>query len=121
MSQMDEQNLERFVVEYEKAGRDWVEAKLVADQLEEGCKPYLDSLRNEIDNGEMTEAKIERLARGSKQYREYVFNMCCARAEALRKKVRFDALDKLFEARRSQLAYERDVIKKGIFSRGGKS
>jgi hypothetical protein len=36
----------------------------------------------------------------------------------LRKKVRFDGLDKLYEAKRSEAAFHRETVKKGIFDLG---
>jgi hypothetical protein len=36
----------------------------------------------------------------------------------LKKKVRFDALGMLFEARRSEKAFEREAVKKGVFDSG---
>src|SRR5262245_23313167 len=106
-------DLEQTVIEYEKAGQEWIEAKLKADQLEEGQKNYLAALINALDQGiygerTVSESKLEREARGSEEYQAYTRNLCLARAEMLRKKVRFDALDKLFEARRSQQSFEKE-------------
>lgn len=111
-------SLEKTVIEYQQAGKAWVDSKLISDQLEEDQKSFLASLVNELDDDKTSETKLERKARGSKQYRDYVTNMCLARAEMLKKKVRFDALGMLFESRRSELAFEREGIKKGIFESG---
>ena len=119
MPQANLTDLEKFVVEYEKAGREWVEAKLAADQLENDQKSYLAALINELDDGGVSETKLDRQARGSKPYRDFVSGMCIARAEALRKRVRFDALGMLFEAARSNRAFERETLRKGIFHQGG--
>ncbi len=104
-------SLENFVTEYERAGLAWVEAKLVSDLLDEDQKAFLDSLKNALDDGEKTEAKITREAQGSKQYRDFIRGMVTARAEMLRKKVRYDGLEKLFEARRSNLSFEKEKFK----------
>ena len=111
-------NLEKIAEQFKQQGDKWVEAKLKSDQLEEDAKSFLAAIMNEMDTGNLSEAKLDRLARGSKPYREFVANMCSARAEMLRQKVRYDALDKLFEAVRSKLAHERETIKKGIFHEG---
>jgi hypothetical protein len=116
---MNEQNLEKLVKDFQSAGQDWVKAKLVADQLEEDKKSYFFALKNALDNGELSEAKLDRLAGGSKEYREYIQRMCLARADMLSKKVRYDAFDKLFDAARSEKAYERAIVEKGIFHKGG--
>lgn len=116
-------DLEKAVVEYQKAGNDWVDAKLASDQLDEDQKSFLAALINELaksyDGRKVTEKNLERLALGSTQYRDYVVQVCRARAEMLRKKVRFDALGMLFESRRSQLSYEKEKLAKGIFHEGG--
>src|SRR6266436_89451 len=94
-------NLEQTVIEYQAAGCEWIEAKLKSDQLEEGQKSFLAAIMNCL-NPDNSEAKLDRLARGSKGYQDYIVGMCAARADMLRKKVRFDALGMLFEARRSE-------------------
>ena len=111
--------LEKMVVQLEKAGQAWVTAKLKADQLEEDQKPYLASLCNALDNGETSEAKLDRQAKGSKEYRDYVRDMCLARTEALRQKVRYEGFQALFEAKRSEYALERVKLEKGITHLGG--
>lgn len=110
--------LEKLVEEYHAAGVAWIEARLAADQLEEDLKPYLAQLMNALDDGETSEAKLDRLARGSKEFREYVRGMVTARAEAGRKKVRFEAVGMLWEAKRSQMAFEREKLAKGVFHMG---
>tara|TARA_Y100000034_G_C6856633_1_gene389378 strand:- start:229 stop:519 length:291 start_codon:yes stop_codon:yes gene_type:complete len=95
-----------------------VEAKLNSDQLEEDQKPFLASLQNALDDGSLSEAKLDRLARGSKEYRDYVRSMVLARAETLRKKVRYEALGNYYEAKRSEASLERSKIEKGIFHEG---
>lgn len=100
------------------SGIAWAEAKLLADQLEEASKPFLDSLQNKLDNGEHSEAKLVRMARGSDEYRVYIKGMCEARAAANRARVEYDAAIAWFEARRSESALIRVKIEKGIFERG---
>jgi hypothetical protein len=119
---MAKDELEAVVTEWKAAGDAWIEAKLKADTLEEDAKSFLASIINELEEKEsekISEAKLERLARGSKEYRQYIFGMCVARADALKKKVRFDALEKLFDARRSEKAFQRETVKQGIYHQGG--
>lgn len=119
---MDEvDKLEHWVVEYQQAGQDWVKAKLVADQLNEGQKNYLAALINKLEaesDEKISESKLERLARGSAEYVNYTSSMCKATSDMLSKRVRFDAFDKWFEAKRSGLSFEKEIIKKGIFNAG---
>ena len=111
--------LEKMVVKLQRAGQDWVKAKLAAEQLEQDAKPYLASLQNELDNGDTSEAKLERQAKGSKQYRDYIREMCLARAESLKAKVRYEGFQALFEAKRSEYALERVKLEKGVTHIGG--
>jgi hypothetical protein len=117
-------NLEVWVKHYQDAGQAWVAAKLKADQLDETTKIQLSSLMNTIEEkfqakGEkVSESKLERLALDSDTYRNHVRAANLAKSDMLSKRVRFDALDKLFEAKRSGLSFEKEIIKKGIFSTG---
>jgi len=111
--------LEKMVVQLEKAGQAWVTARLKSDQLDEDAKPFLASLQNELDDGNTSEAKLERQAKGSKQFRDYIREMCLARAESLKQKIRYEGFQALFEAKRSEMALERVKIEKGIFHTGG--
>jgi hypothetical protein len=108
---MEVSNLERFVVEYERAGIEWCEAKLKADLLDEDAKPFLDSLKNALDDGETSEAKLSRLAQGSREYRDFIRGMVLAKADMLKKRVRYDGLQMLFEARRSNLSFEKEKFR----------
>ena len=110
---------ERLVKQINDAGMEWVEAKLKADQLEADQKPFLSAIKNSIDDGDTSEAKLDRLALGSKEYRAYAASVCTAQAEMLRKKVRYESFQSLFEAKRSQGALERAKIEKGITGMGG--
>jgi hypothetical protein len=113
-------DLEKMVKQLERAGQDWVKAKLAAEQLEEDAKPYLASLENELESkGESGESKLERLAKGSPQFRKYIQQMCFARAESLKQKVRYEGFQALFEARRSEYALERVKLEKGVTHLGG--
>lgn len=117
----DQGNFERLIVEIHAAGMAWIEAQLKARQLEEDQKSFLASLMNELEFREtdkVSEAKLDRLARGSQPYREYITAMCATWAEAQRLKVRYDNLQMLFEAQRSELAMARAKIEKGIFHEG---
>ena len=98
---------EKLVHDMNKSGLAAVEAKLKADQLTEDSKPFLSSLMNALDDGAMPEAKIKRLAEGSKEYRDYIRGMVLAKAEAARALVRWESYCNLFEAWRTVQATER--------------
>lgn len=114
--------LEKLVKEIQQAGQDWVEAKLRADQLDKDEKNFLAALQNGLEDKskeKLSEAKLERLARGSSEFRSYVTNLCVAKAEAERRKVRYENLQSFWETKRSELALEREKIAKGIYEMGG--
>lgn len=119
---MQPDNLEKWVVEYQAAGQDWVKAKLQADQLDEATKSLLASLMNAVEesrNEKTSESKLERKALDSDVYRNHVKAVNLAKSEMLSKRVRFDAMDKWWESKRSGLSFEKEIIKKGIFQTGG--
>ena len=112
--------LEKLVVEIQEAGQTWIEAKLKSDQLESNEKNVLAAMINELRRGldKASEAKLECLARGSSEFQTYVTGRVLAQAETGRKKVRYEAALNYWEAKRSQLAFERAQLEKGIFHQG---
>jgi hypothetical protein len=112
---VDEQKLDALVTEIQNAGMAWIDAQLKARQLEADAKPFLAALMNDMEG---SEAARDRQARGSKIYRDYLRDMNLAWAEAKRLEVRYENLQILLEARRSELAMKRAKIEKGIFDRG---
>jgi hypothetical protein len=105
--------LEKRIIFAEEAGQKWAEIHQIWLQLDEDKKSYLASLMNDIDGNGLgySEAKLERIARGSKQYRDYVKNLCIAKGEELRAKVRYENARDYFEAGRSQESTEREKMK----------
>jgi hypothetical protein len=110
MSKSEPTELERRIIAAEKLGQKWVELHEVWLQLDEDKKNYLSALMNDLDDGETSEAKLERKARGSKEFREYIKNMCIARGEELRAKVRYENAQDYFEAGRSKESTERQKM-----------
>jgi hypothetical protein len=122
MSKQERTDLEKLVVQIQDAGQEWIEAKLKSDQLNDGEKNYLAALMNGIEqqfkNTKISETKLDRLARGTPEFGNYVIGKCAAVAETGRKKVRYEALQNLWEAKRSELAFEREKLSKGIYHEG---
>ena len=119
---MDSGNYLKILKDINAAGLAWVEAKLIHDQLDGDQKSFLAALQNAIEKAEtekISEAKLERLALAEPEYRAYVRSIAVARADMLRKRVRFDSLNNLFEAKRSEGATERAKISQGIYHSGG--
>jgi hypothetical protein len=120
MSKPERTELEQRIIYAESLGEKWASLHEVAMQLEEDKKNYLAALMNDLagtalpnmpPDKTMTETKLERLARGSPQYREYIRNMCIAKGEELRAKVKYDNARDLFEAARSKESTEREKMK----------
>ena len=106
--------LELRVIENEKRGQEWVETHSVWLQLDESKKNFLASLINDMERqseGKLSESKLERLARGSKDYINFITGLCVARTEELRAKVKYDNALDLFRAIQSAQAFEREKLK----------
>ncbi len=105
--------LEQRIVTAERYGEEWARKYEQWMQLDETKKNYLASLMNDISKeaGEMSEAKLERLARGSKAFQEFITNLCIAKGEELRAKVRYENARDYFEAGRSHESTEREKMK----------
>ena len=110
--------LEKRVIHAQDLGQKWAELHELWLQLDRDEKNYLASLMNDLANTTegLSETKLERLARGSVQFRQYVQRVCIARGEELRAKVRYENARDYFEAARSLEATERQKVKTlGVF------
>ena len=103
---MGDSELEKRVRMAEGYGQTWATLHEKWLQLEKDEKPYLASLMNDL-KGDMSEAARERLAKGSKEFRDYVSRLCIAKGEELRAKVKYENAVAWYEAGRSLEATER--------------
>lgn len=104
--------LEKRIIFAEELGEKWADLHAIALQLAEDKNNYLSALMNDLEaQEEMSEKKLERIARGSKEFREYIKNMCIAKGEELRAKVKYENARDYFEAGRSQESTEREKMK----------
>lgn len=103
--------LERRIIYAESLGKYWGDLYEVWLQLDNGQKNFLASLMNDLDDGKSSEAKLERLARGTKEYREYCKNVAIAKGLEIRAKVKYENARDYFEAGRSQESTEREKMK----------
>jgi len=102
--------LEKRVRFAEKCGQVWASIHEIWLQLDKDEKPYLAALMNDLQ-GDMSEAARERLAKGSKEFREYITNMCIAKGEELRARIKYENAQAWFEAGRSLESTERAKMK----------
>ena len=109
--------LERRIIKAEQLGEKWAGIHQIWLQLDEDKKNYLSALMTDIEAADwnkdekISEAKLERLARASREYRDYVKNLVIAKGEELRAKVRYDNARDYYEAGRSQESTEREKIR----------
>ncbi len=75
-------------------GKEWVQANKVASSMEEGKTSALAKKKTELMNkqGEMSEAKAERIVKASNDWAEYLQAMVNLRAVADDLKIELDAL-----------------------------
>lgn len=99
--------LEKRIVRAEKLGQQWVNAVEIYDQLEESRKNVLADLQNALDDGYKSESKLEREARGSNEWKQFVKNLVTAKAAMLRLKVTYEAAVAYYEAARTAEASRR--------------
>jgi len=111
VSKPERTELEQRIIYAESLGEKWAGIYETWLQLDEDKKNYLSSLMNDLDDGDKSEAKLERIARGTKAFRDYVRLMCIAKGEELRAKVKYENARDLFEAARSKESTEREKMK----------
>ena len=102
--------LEKRIIACEKLGEHWTELHATWLQLDDAKKNVLAGLMNDLDDGNMSESKLERLARGSKEYQDYCHNLALAKGAELRAKVKYECAKDFFEAGRSAESTERAKI-----------
>ena len=99
--------LEKRIIRAENLGQDWVNKHEVWLQLDEAKKSVLSDIVKDLDDGEQSEVKLERLARASKQYREYINNLSLAKGAELRARVKYDCAMQWVDAGRTAEATAR--------------
>jgi len=99
--------LERRIIAAEKLGESWAELHATWMQLDDAKKNVLAGLMNDLDDGKTSESKLERLARGAKEYQDYCTNLALAKGQELRAKVKYECARDYFEAGRSAEATAR--------------
>lgn len=115
--------LEQQTIVIQEAGNEWIAAKEISEQLDADEDNLLAAMMTEIEKTEfqgkkVSDAKLERLARSTPMFREYVRGRIAAQMKTLQLKTRYDNLDKLWHSKQSDQALEREKIAKGIYHAG---
>lgn len=93
--------LEKRIVRAEELGQKWADAEATFYQLDETKKSVLADLMKDLDDGDTSETKLERLARARKEWKEHIANLAIAKGQVLRAKVRYEAAVSWYEAGRT--------------------
>jgi hypothetical protein len=107
----DYSELEKRIIRSAELGEEWAKLHEAWMQLDEAKKTVLADLQKDLDDGKTSEAKLERLARTRKEYKEFINNLCIAKGQELRAKVRYEAAQAFYEAGRTREATERERMK----------
>ena len=93
--------LEKRIIRAEALGQKWAEAAEAFYQLDETKKSVLADLMKDLDDGELSESKLERMARGQKEWKEHIQHLAVAKGEMLRAQVKYEAAVSWYEAART--------------------
>lgn len=91
-----------------QSGTDWADKNAAADLLEESKHSVLSQCK--LQSGATSDAARETEARASQRYQDFVKQMCEARRQANRARVRYDAVRTLAELRRTEESTRRQEM-----------
>lgn len=108
-------SLESLSYLIEEKGKEWNKFKQTAERLDELRKILLAEIQNKEELIAITggapkapsETKLERLARGSAEFKAHAESVVVAKKEANDTFMEYEALKNLFDAKRSEMALER--------------
>lgn len=94
----------------EKKGIEWAKSLALTNYLDDAKKSFLSTIMTKIDmasDGKLSENRLERLAVGEQEYRDYLKNMSNAKSESCRLRVEYDKLIRECEFKRSEMSLEK--------------
>ncbi len=108
-------SLESLSYLIEEKGKEWNKSKQTAERLDELRKILLAEIQNKEELLAITggapkapsETKLERLARGSTEFKKHAESVVVAKKGANDTFMEYEALKNLFDAKRSEMALER--------------
>jgi hypothetical protein len=107
----EKMSLEDIVFMANKVGMEYAKARKESEHLEL-LKPTIKSramIRH--DSGDVSEAKLKRLAETDDEYVRFLLELATAKSESERLRIRYESYKNLFEARRSMLSYQKAEMK----------
>lgn len=103
--------LEEIVHLTNKIGLEYVDAKKEAER-QELLKPTIKAkIMVALDDGQMSETKLKRLAESDDTYIAYLEKLSELKQNSERLRVRYESYKNLFEAKRSLLSYQKAEMK----------
>lgn len=104
-------SLEEIVHLTNKIGLEYVDAKKESER-HELLKPTVKAkIMVALDDGQMTETKLKRLAESDDDYIAYLEKLAELKQQSERLRVRYESYKNLFEAKRSLLSYQKAEMK----------
>ena len=100
-------SLEEIVHITNKVGLEYVDAKKEAERLSLLRSSTKAQIMNRLDTGDISEAKLLRMAEIDPEYIDYIERMSEVKRKASRLQVRYESYKNLFEAKRSLLSYQK--------------
>ena len=118
--------LQKLLLDIQQADRDYIAKLKVSEPLEADLKSFLAAIKNEMagikneDGKRPSESQIEREALGNPNYRAHLQTVVTAKLETIQAERRYEELCKWFDCLRSELAMERETIKRAYFTKEDK-
>lgn len=107
----DKMGLEEIVRLANQIGIEYANAKKQLDYLELMKSTVRAKVMLRLDNGEMSEVKLKRLADIDPEYVQHLNQIIEARTKCEKLKIQYESYKNLFEARRSLLSYHKAELK----------
>lgn len=115
------ENLEKLVTEIEEAGIYYVELRAIARRYEELKKIKLAQLKRDHakrNDGRISHVQLESKAYADPDYKKFILDLVRTEKESEKAKVRYEACKNLFDAMRTNIAFEREKLAKGVIGVG---
>jgi len=110
-STTERMSLEDIVFMANKVGMEYAKSKKVADHLDLLKPTYKSRALIRHDDGNISEAKLKRLAETDEEYVKFLAELASAKSDCELLRIRYESYKNLFEARRSMMSYQKAEMK----------